>query len=226
VRRERANLERRFLRNIADCMARFQGELRPGAKVDASDWSDAHGNSQDATNSLDQTSVDEIDSDALELVADKELEESLVLSNLVSKAESRYLQALFDLTRHLATLLGRPGLRSQDIPISPTAICDAFVASIKSVPDLELSTLLVIYKVFDKQVMDNLDEIYSACIEFAVSQGLVPSTVKHRIINRASYHRPASGAGELPSTPGVRKVEPAPTPADDPDSDEFQCAGI
>jgi len=213
VRRERANLKRRCLRNIADTTALFQGELRSDAMVDDSNRNDADETSQGRAQP-EVANPDDIDSEALELVADKDLEESLVLTNLVSKAESRYFQPLQDLTRHMATLLGGRSLRPRDTPISPTAICDAFVASVKSVPDIEPSTLLVMYKVFDKQVMDNLDEIYRACIEFSVSQGLVPSTGKHRIINRASYRHPASGAGRLPSTPSAHASEPAPAPSE------------
>ncbi|MGB5834011.1 MAG: DUF1631 family protein [Thiohalocapsa sp.] len=128
----------------------------------------------------------------LKLVQDNDLEETLVLSNMISKAENRYQDQLRSLNRHFAVLSGGRSLKQEEIPISPTAICTAFGSAVKSVSDLELSTLLVIYKVFDKQVMDNLDGVYDACIEFAVSQGMATKRGRYRVMREDSGMRPAA----------------------------------
>jgi hypothetical protein len=186
LRHERANLKRRFLRNLTDTVALFQ----------------------DAAHMLDLAQEHSFDSEDLELLGDKDLEESLVLTNMISKAETRYLRALHDLARHFANLLGRPTVRQRDLPIGPTAIANAFAAALRAVEDLDLSTILVVYKIFDQQVMDRLDGFYTACVAFAHTQGLRPTTRKHQIIKADDGPRAtaavaggmlSSGAGTMPT---------------------------
>ncbi len=190
LRHERANLKRRFLRNLTETVALFQ----------------------DGAHALDLAPEHSFDSEDLELLGDRDLEESLVLTNMISKAETRYLRSLRDLARHFASLIGRPSLRQRDLPVGPTAIANAFAAALRAVDDLDLSTILVVFKIFDQQVMDRLDGFYNTCIGFAVAQGLMPPTRKHEIIKTdewpratasavagnaagAAAHQPAAGAG-------------------------------
>ncbi len=184
LRRERANLKRRFLRNMADTIELFQEGARTRGMAEEQSF----------------------DSESLTLVGDKDLEESLVLSNMVSKADSRYLTQLTALTRHFAALLGRPGLRDKDTPISPTAITDAFASALRSLEDLDLSTVLVVHKIFDQQVMDGLGAYYDRCLAFAVSQGLDPSVPGHEIIKHADRDAPAAEPDESPAdAPAARR---------------------
>jgi hypothetical protein len=182
LRRERASLKRRFLRNLSDTILLFE----------------------DASSILDRGQDQAYGSEDLEILADKELEESLVRSNMVSKAESRYPEQLSALTGYFARLIGRPALRQRDMPIGPAAITDAFAAALRSIDHLELSTILVVYKIFDQQVMDRLDAYYTACVSFAVSQGFEAPAQRHKIVNREARDRrstvsPPEKRGTLPA---------------------------
>lgn len=120
-------------------------------------------------------SFDSISLDSFALVEDAELEKSLAVSNLVSKAENRYQRELHELGRCLGRQLGRRELPPAFNPFGPTAICDAFTAALQPLHDIDLPIKLVVYKLFDKHVMDHLGGIYGQCLDLAVAYGLAPS---------------------------------------------------
>jgi len=201
VRRERPALKRCLLRNLADRMNLFQ-DIGNGPDLSADS--------------------SRFDSEDLSLVDDEDLEETLVLSNMVSKAETRYRRPLRALTDQFAALVGHPGLQPEQLPVSPRAVGSALGAAVQSVPEMDLATALVIYKVFDKQVMDNLGDTYAACVEFGLALGLKPSVPGYRIVKQtvssavrrfppaaravglarpARAPSPASGADAVPPSP-------------------------
>lgn len=190
LRHQRGNLKRRFLRNLTDTVTLFQ----------------------DAAQSLDLAVDHSFDSDELQILGERDLEESLVLTNMISKAETRYLRPLRDLTRHFAQLLGRPALRQRDVPVSPTAIANAFAAAVRALDELDISTVLVVHKVFDQQVMDRLEGFYSACVDFARAQGLSPPARKHEIVKNADDDTPAGGRAQSSAGAGPGPTS-QPTPA-------------
>jgi hypothetical protein len=193
LRHQRGNLKRRFLRNLTDTVVLFQ----------------------DASHHLSMVAERSFDSEELQILGEKDLEESLVLANMISKAETRYLRPLRDLTRHFAQLLRRPELRQRDIPVSPTAIANAFAAALRSVDELDLSTVLFMHKIFDQQVMDRLDAFYAGCVDFALAQGLSPAADKHEIVKstergaRTGAPAPADAAQQAPS--GHPRTSASPT---------------
>ncbi|MBK1730974.1 hypothetical protein CKO41_03985 [Thiococcus pfennigii] len=106
-------------------------------------------------------------SDAAETRGD---EERLALENLVSKASNRYRDTLPALTDRLARLLGDEALRPAANPVGPTAVCGALQAAIEPIGELDPPTRLVVYKLFDKQVMDRLGGLYSACLRIVAAE--------------------------------------------------------
>lgn len=134
--------------------------------------------------------------EGLRLVGDAELEELLVLSNLVAKAETRYRAELAVLRRRLAARDGGR-IEPQTDPLGPQAICDAFRGALASVEELDPAIKLLIYKVFDQEVMDHLGPLYRRCL------GLLPMD--------GVANAPRVGAADLASgraVPGERPHEP------------------
>lgn len=138
-------------------------------------------------------------------MAKAELEESLVLTNLVSKAETRYRAELAGLRRYLANLSGGERIEPQADPLGPQAICEAFRSALQVVEDLDPATKLVVYKVFDQQVMDRLGPIYRRCL------GLVPSDL---LAEEPWRQSPAPGRPR--PTPSERSPGPSLAPRDAP----------
>ena len=111
----------------------------------------------------------------LSLSQDADLEETLAVNSLVSKAESRYHAVLLEVNAFLARLLDREQLDMRSNPFGPFAVCEAFRGALKVARQLEPPIKLVIYKVFDKQVMDHLGDFYRHCLDAALAAGHVPA---------------------------------------------------
>jgi len=111
----------------------------------------------------------------LSLSQDADLEEALAVSNLVSKAESRYHAVLLEVNGFLARLLDREQLDMRSNPFGPFAVCEAFRGALKVARQLEPQIKLVIYTVFDRQVMDHLGDFYRHCLDAALAAGHVPA---------------------------------------------------
>ena len=103
-----------------------------------------------------------------------ELEEMLALANLISKAENRYRNELETLRQKVAGLRGQEDIDNRSDPLSPHRLCNAFRRALKPVDHLDLAIKLVVYKLFDKQVVDQLGGVYRRCCEWATGQARTP----------------------------------------------------
>jgi hypothetical protein len=100
----------------------------------------------------------------LALLAESELEEILATENLVSKAQSRYRNDLMDFDRRFAVLMGWREVCLEENPFGPSALCHAFRDTLAALPPFEPSVKLVVYKLFDRHFMDQLDDFYLSCL--------------------------------------------------------------
>ncbi|QVL46839.1 MAG: DUF1631 family protein [Thiocapsa sp.] len=164
----------------------------------------------------------------LALLAQSELEEILAAENLVSKAESRYRSDLLELDRRFAALLGWGEVGLEENPFGPSALCHAFRDTLSALPPFEPSVKLVVYKLFDRHVMDQLGDFYRSCLsqvepaaaEIAipaarpyaaspsVSSFVTPSTPMDRYFRAFLARedtRAAAGAGDPPAEPNGAK---------------------
>jgi hypothetical protein len=100
----------------------------------------------------------------LTLVAEADLEELLAKENLVSKAESRHRRELLELDRRLAAVMGWGEVGLDENPFGPAALCNAFSDTLAALPPFEPSVKLVVYKLFDRHLMDQLGDFYRSCL--------------------------------------------------------------
>lgn len=99
-----------------------------------------------------------------------ELEERLAVENLISKSSSRYRDTLLALDGQLSGLVGVPFNLAAN-PIDPAVICAALRAAIEPIAEIQTPIRLVVYKLFDKQVMDRLGGLYNLCIKVSSKNG-------------------------------------------------------
>ncbi len=111
--------------------------------------------------------------DQVGLVGDEQLEESLALTNMISSAETQYREALYALTTRLDFLIDDQEIGKDNNPLRPHVICHAFTAAVDEL-DSDLRIRLVIYKLFDKHVVQQLDDMYSAINADLVAAGVLP----------------------------------------------------
>lgn len=108
----------------------------------------------------------------LSLVADNELEESLAITGMVGKNESRLARDLFALNQRLSIIYG--GLKVNDAvnPLGPAALAQAFHQAIGDL-GVDMRVKLIIYKLFDRYVMAALDEVYQAVNAELIGAGVL-----------------------------------------------------
>ncbi|WP_266169853.1 DUF1631 domain-containing protein [Dyella subtropica] len=109
----------------------------------------------------------------LTLVADNELEESLAITSMIGKNETRLTRDLFAVNQRLSVIYG--GMRVEDAsnPVAPAALTQAFRQAMREL-SAEMRVKLIIYKLFDRYVLASLDELYQEINAELVRAGVLP----------------------------------------------------
>lgn len=110
----------------------------------------------------------------LSLIQNEEYEESLHVTNMVSKVKSRDAHALFALEQRLALLNNGQKIAEDSNPFGPLALADAFRESLKPYP-LPLRIKAILYMLFERHVMQGLDSLYEALNQRLIDAGILPN---------------------------------------------------
>jgi hypothetical protein len=113
----------------------------------------------------------------LSLLENEILEESLAVNGMVDKGNGLFQKELFALDRRFMALLGRPGQPIEVNPVSPWVLCRLFAAAIAPL-NLDLSLKLLIYKIYDNQVLSSMGSVYHEMNARLVKAGVLPALVK------------------------------------------------
>ncbi len=166
IRKKRRNVESVMHELFADSVERFS----KGLIVVQTDESDAS----------------EIDEDSLSLVGDTELEESLAVSNMIAKGESKYSKSLFALNHRLGIANSCAPPEDTQNPVGPANFCHCFRESMTTVT-VEISVLLILYKLFDKQVINSLGKLYDELNAYLIGEDILPR-IKHSRFSSNQRH--------------------------------------
>jgi len=174
IRRQRPQIERSYHQTIANNFSNFlDGKLQHQA-------------------------VATTDPDQLTLVQNDDYEETLQVTNMVSRVKARCTQQLFALDQRLALLNNGQKLGEDSNPFGPQAIAQAFRDALAPCPfPLQIKTIL--YMLFDRHVMQSLDALYAALNQRLIDAGVLPN-LKYSAQLKASPNRPQPGGSE-PQTP-------------------------
>lgn len=136
----------------------------------------------------------ELDSDEMSLVDEIDLEESLAITGMVAKIKSRYPRELYAIEQRFQNILSHTTLDIDQIPIGPKAICLVLDEGLKSL-NCEVKVKLIIYKLFDKHVLANLQPLYDEINVLFITAGILPK-LKMRIQKKPGDYHQQSDAGE------------------------------
>lgn len=192
IRRQRPQIERSYHQKIASNFSDFlDGKLQSPATA-------------------------QVDPEQLALVQNEDYEETLQVTNMVSRVKARCTQPLFALDQRLALLNNGQKLGEDSNPFGPQAIAQAFRDALAPCPfPLQIKTIL--YMLFDRHVMQSLDSLYGALNQRLIDAGVLPN-LKYSAQVNPSASRPAAPRAEAPAnrqqTPGrpvtaPPSVEPA-----------------
>ena len=183
VRKRRPAVERSFLSAIS----RHIGEL-------------AHPPQQSAGPSMSFGTVE------LTLVADNELEESLAITSMIGKNESRLSRDLFAVNQRLSVICGGRKVEDASNPVAPAILAQAFRQALHEL-SADMRVKLIIYKLFDRYVLSSLEELYQEINTELVRAGVLPQ-LRHEVLRGDAKTAGAAGqatgttdeaAGDIPS---------------------------
>src|SRR5579859_2507446 len=178
VRKRRPMVERSFLSQISRELTEFASSYRTPS-------GNGNGNGNGIT--LPPGTVE------LSLVADNELEESLAITSMIGKNETRLTRDLFAVNQRLSVIYGGIKIDDGTNPVGPAALSQAFRQAMREL-NAEMRVKLIIYKLFDRYVLASLDELYQEINAELVRAGVLPQ-LRHELPRSNSAPRTAADAG-------------------------------
>ncbi len=176
VRIKREKVEGTFTQRVADTFAKFPESAPECGSV----------------------RVAEEDSEPVfELLDDDELEESLAVGTMTAKARAQFGQPLQALERRLGHLFKGRVIDELSNPLGPAAICGAFRSAMQLV-EVDIKTRLILYKLFDRHVMQRLSPLYTEANTLLIDAGVLPGL---KLTTRRRHAAVALG----PSVPGAQE---------------------
>ena len=147
--------------------------------------------------------------DKLALVHNDDLERTVAVEAMVSKVLSRDGFALGQLTTRLNTLIPKR-LSDEANPMGPTVLCDFFLQAGRSL-GVEIKVKLIIFKLFEKYVLADADQLYAEANQLLIDNGILPelkAAPARRAADRATTSvRLTQGAEEAVSIRASQKLE-------------------
>lgn len=194
IRKQRLHIERRFKKEFTKNFS----ELKTGKPVKAL-----------------EPDAEELQHENLSLVDESQLEETLAVSNMVSKAENKLSQSLFALNERLTVINGGDTIDMTNNPVGPALLCNAFFEASKEL-DVVIDLKLVFFKLFEKHVMNELAELYDDLNDQLATAGVLPQ-LRRRFYTPPRTERPASqekqeAPAEQPSTEKTSTAKTTVTP--------------
>ncbi len=128
--------------------------------------------------------------EGLSLVNDQELEESLAIGSMVAKAENRHAPQLYAVNQRLSMIRGGASVENDTNPIAPAPLCQAFRLAMREF-ELDVQARLIIYKLFDRFVMNNLDMLYGEVNHQLIQAGVLPQ-IRDKHAQQGGSRQPAA----------------------------------
>jgi len=142
----------------------------------------------------------------LALVDETELEESLAITAMVDKADSRLTRPLFALSARFAALLGNSReVDHANNPLGPNLLSQHFAGAMREF-DVDLQVKLIVLKLFERHVLAELEPVYEETNGLMVGAG---------VLTQLKYQVPARKPGDpAPAKAQEKSPEPQQQPED------------
>ncbi len=125
--------------------------------------------------------VDKADVEHLSLLKNDELEVNVALEGMASRLRNNASAQLTDLQTRVEALLKVKSVAARHIPASPEALCDAF-AFASSELEVDLKSKLIIFKLFERYILNEMTEVYQKANQTLASLGILPNLKKSKLV--------------------------------------------
>jgi hypothetical protein len=109
----------------------------------------------------------------LSLVGEEDLEESLAVTSMASRGEGHFSKDLFALAQRFGHLLKIEHIDEKYLPLAPLAVSKGFRSAMEALP-LTIDIKLVIFKLFEKEVIVYLGGVYDELNAILSRSGILP----------------------------------------------------
>lgn len=153
----------------------------------------------------------------LSMLAGGEMEETLALSEIATRAEMRHGQVLYQLGLRLGVLAGAPMLVPEANPFGPNALCQCLRRATEALK-LGHEARIDFYRCVDREVFHGLDEYYTALNRSLVAAGVLPNTDfvaprRAATVRAARPARDSAAAAVEPQAPPDASLQPPAAPS-------------
>lgn len=111
--------------------------------------------------------------ESLALVNHEDLEQNVAFETMVSKARTKQAERLSHLCRRLDSVITTVTVNEKNNPVDPRQLSDAFKRALKNLT-FDIKSKLIIFKLFDKFVLERLDRPLDVCNLLLAKAGVLP----------------------------------------------------
>ncbi len=130
----------------------------------------------------------------LSLVADADLEETLKFNEMAARLRRICDDEMAALDQRVGVLLGDAELASDENPISPQAVCDAYKKTCRKLVE-SVQQRAVFLKLFDDHVLDEVRAVYKAVNELLVQNAILPK-IRYGVAKKDEAKKPKNKDGK------------------------------
>ena len=148
----------------------------------------------------------------LSLIADDTLEIELAQSSFARRAETRFSEELYGIHQRLSMISGGKKISEDGNPVGPTQFAKCLERSLQELTQ-EIKIKVLIYKVFEKNMLLRLGDLYGDINKSLVAAGILPN-LRYVVSKQADDAvAPAAGRVETDSAPvASRTISSRPSP--------------
>jgi hypothetical protein len=187
LRRNRDHLSRKFTSGLAEGFVKFKN-----GRLDT------------------KTGEEKYRSDMLSLVDNEDLEETIALSSIASRAEEVFGEALWFLNQRLALLNKGSKVQDSNNPLSPLQFCESLRKTLATAA-LSTKAKIIAYKVFDGELSDSFGRVLEDVNGYLAEQGMLKN-LRYAAAAVPSFgsSSAAQGSGEAPEGETLAAADAAP----------------
>ena len=152
----------------------------------------------DAGSSGDVDDISSVSVETLSLLQNDVLEENVAFSAMSSRAIERVATPLMQLNTRINTILGTQLSDLESCPLGPTVVCRSMSEALQIV-DLEITSKLILLKLFEQGVLDQLDKVIQVANAYLIELGVLPdfTGVVAPVAKKASSQSRASSSKSI-----------------------------
>lgn len=143
-------------------------------------------------------------SDSLSLMGEDDLEESVAIRGMASKVNNLFADSLQQLIQRMDSLTNNLTVNEINNPLGPHKLSEIFQQACQPL-ELNIRAKLVVFKLFEKFVLSELEELYSWSNQSLVESGVLPQIKPLRV--KKTKAGAASGKTSLDETGGSEESE-------------------